>query len=75
MLLGFAATSAILVRVQRATLGAAYWLEPRGPSQARRELAPGHRESTWMTPVKRDPLDVPLEDKIACFRRNEAALR
>ncbi|MET0214995.1 MAG: TldD/PmbA family protein, partial [Vicinamibacterales bacterium] len=31
---------------------------------------------TWMTPVKRDPLEVPLEEKIALLiKANEAALR
>ncbi len=46
--------------------------------QARRvELAPVKPVTgTWITPVTRDPLDVPLEDKIALLlATNEAALK
>ncbi|MEP6780954.1 MAG: TldD/PmbA family protein [Gemmatimonadaceae bacterium] len=33
-------------------------------------------KGTWMTPVKRDPLEVPLEEKVALlFAANEAALK
>ncbi len=41
------------------------------------ELAPAASVTgTWMTPVKRDPLEVPLEEKIALLiKANEAALR
>ena len=46
--------------------------------QARRvELAPVTPvKGTWMTPVRRDPLEVPIEDKIALLlATNEAALK
>ena len=33
-------------------------------------------KGTWMTPVTRDPLDVPIEEKVALlFAANEAALK
>jgi TldD protein len=41
------------------------------------ELAPTPSvKGTWMTPVSRDPLEVPIEDKVALlFAANEAALK
>jgi TldD protein len=41
------------------------------------ELAPSPVvKGTWMTPVTRDPLDVPIEEKVALlFAANEAALK
>jgi TldD protein len=41
------------------------------------ELAPtAPVKGTWMTPIERDPIDVPLEDKVALlFAINEAALK
>ena len=41
------------------------------------ELAPTPSvKGTWMTPVTRDPLDVPIEEKVALlFAANEAALK
>jgi TldD protein len=41
------------------------------------ELAPAPVvKGTWMTPVKRDPLEAPLEEKVALlFAANEAALK
>lgn len=41
------------------------------------ELAPTPSvKGTWMTPVQRDPLEVPIEDKVALlFAANEAALK
>ena len=41
------------------------------------ELAPAPVvKGTWMTPVTRDPLEVPIEDKVALlFAANEAALK
>ena len=51
---------------------------PRASSSKRRvELAPVTPVTgTWMTPVRRDPLEVPLEEKIALLlAANEAALK
>jgi len=41
------------------------------------ELAPVKPvQGTWITPVRRDPIDVPLEEKVALlFATNEAALK
>jgi TldD protein len=41
------------------------------------ELAPvAAVKGTWMTPIVRDPIDVPIEDKVALlFAANEAALK
>jgi TldD protein len=41
------------------------------------ELAPSPAvKGTWMTPVTRDPIDVPIEEKVALlFAANEAALK
>ncbi len=76
---GFGATSAMTREgVQRAAADAA------GMSRAARivrrhrvELAPiTPVTGTWMTPVSRDPMDVPLEEKVALLlAANEAALK
>ena len=42
------------------------------------ELAPGevHRDVTWRSPIQTDPLDVPIEEKVALLlAANEAALK
>jgi TldD protein len=76
---GFAATSAM---TRAAAQGAA--LEATAMSKAARsvhkrqvELAPAPAvKGTWITPVTRDPLEVPLEDKIALLlAANDAALK
>jgi len=75
---GFAATSAMtpdgVVKVAReaARLSRA----ASGVQKRRIELAPTPVvKGTWATPVKRDPLEVPIEDKVALlFAANEAAL-
>ena len=76
---GFAATSTMTrTGVQNAareavTLSRAARTVQRRPV----ELAPATPVTgTWITPVQRDPIDVPLEDKIALLLgANEAALR
>ena len=76
---GFAATSTMTrAGVQNAareavTLSRAARTVQRRPV----ELAPAAPVTgTWMTPVQRDPIEVPLEDKIALLlRANEAALK
>src|SRR5262245_43942793 len=76
---GFAATSTM---TRGAARGAA--LEAIGMSRAakavhgrRVELAPTPRVTgAWITPVRRDPLEVPIEEKIALLlAANEAALK
>jgi TldD protein len=76
---GFAATSTMTRPAARAAA-----LEAMGMSRAARavqkhrvELAPVARVTgTWITPVRRDPLEVPIEDKIALLlATNEAALK
>jgi len=76
---GFAATSTMTRAAARTAA-----LEAINMSRAARavhthrvELAPtGRVTGTWMTPVRRDPLDVPIEDKIALLlAANEAALK
>jgi len=49
----------------------------RGIHKRRVELAPVKPvQGTWITPVRRDPLDVPLEEKVALLLSvNEAALK
>src|SRR5262245_7999760 len=76
---GFAATSTMTREgVQRAaTDAAAMSRAARIVRKHRVELAPiTPVTGTWMTPVRRDPIDVPLEEKIALlFAANEAALK
>jgi TldD protein len=76
---GFAATS-VMTRggAQAAALDAIVLSRAARAVQARRvELAPVKPVTgTWITPVTRDPLDVPLEDKIALLlAANAAALK
>jgi TldD protein len=76
---GFAATS-VMTRAgaQAAALEAIVLSRAARAVQGRRvELAPVKPVTgTWITPVTRDPLDVPLEDKIALLlATNEAALK
>ncbi len=76
---GFAATSSMTRSgVQKATLEAAYMARAaRAVHKRSVELAPVTPvRGTWMTPVKRDPLEVPLEDKVALLlAANEAAMK
>ena len=76
---GFAATSAMTKPgAQRVARQAADLSRSARLVQARRvELAPVTPvQGTWMTPVRRDPLEVPLEEKIALLlAANEAALK
>jgi TldD protein len=76
---GFAATSSLTrVGVQKATADAIALSRAARTVQRRPiELAPAAKANgVWMTPIKRDPLDVSLEDKIALLlRTNEAALK
>jgi TldD protein len=76
---GFAATS-VMTRAgaQAAALEAIVMSRAARAVQARRvELAPVMPvKGTWITPVTRDPLEVPLEDKVALLlAANEAALK
>jgi TldD protein len=76
---GFAATS-VMTRggAERAARDAGIMSQAARVVQKRRvELAPAKPvRGTWMTPVQRDPLDVPIEDKIALLiATNEAALK
>jgi TldD protein len=76
---GFAATSdmtkegAVRVAREAARIARAARTAQKRPI----ELAPTPVvKGTWMTPVKRDPLEVPLEEKVAyLFAANEAALK
>ena len=76
---GFAATSTMTrAGAQNAARDAAVLSRAARTVQARRvELAPvTPAQGTWMTPVQRDPIEVPLEDKIALLlATNEAALK
>ena len=76
---GFAATSGMTKDgVRKAALEAAFMSRAARAVQRRRvELAPAKPVTgTWITPVRRDPLDVPLEDKVALLlATNEAALK
>jgi TldD protein len=48
------------------------------PARRPVELAPGevHRDATWRAPIREDPFDVSVEDKVALLlAANEAALR
>ncbi|MDB4878262.1 MAG: peptidase modulator of gyrase [Gemmatimonadetes bacterium] len=76
---GFAATSnmtkdgAVKVAREAARLSRAAKSAQKRPV----ELAPAPvAKGTWMTPIVRDPLDVPIEEKVALlFATNEAALK
>ena len=79
---GFAATNNLtkdgVVKVARESAARpfrAYGEDPQ--ASADRQLAPTPVvKGTWMTPVTRDPLDVPIEEKVAMlFAANEAALK
>jgi TldD protein len=76
---GFAATSTMTrAGAQAAARDAAVLSRAARTLHARRvELAPATpAKGTWITPVRRDPLEVPLEDKIALLlATNEAALK
>jgi TldD protein len=76
---GFAATSTMTRDgVQRAARDAVSLSRAARTLQRRPvELAPAAPVTgVWMTPIQRDPIDVPLEDKIALLlRANEAALK
>jgi TldD protein len=75
---GFAATSAMTRAGVQSAARDAITLSRAARTVQRRpvELAPSTPVTgTWMTPVQRDPIDVPLEEKIALLlRANEAAL-
>jgi TldD protein len=76
---GFAATSMLTHAAVQKVAGEAVALSRAARSVQRRpvELAPTPAVTgLWITPIKRDPVDVPLEDKIALLlRANEAALK
>jgi len=76
---GFAATSTMTREsVQRAAADAtAMSRAARIVRKHRVELAPATAVTgTWITPVRRDPVDVPLEEKVALLlAANEAALK
>ena len=76
---GFAATSRMTkAGARQAAMNAATMSgAARGIHKRRVELAPVKPvQGTWITPVRRDPLDVPLEEKIALLlSTNEAALK
>jgi TldD protein len=76
---GFAATNQMTKEaVRRTTLEAAYMSRAaRAVLRHRVELAPVKPVTgTWMTPIERDPLEVPLEEKVALLLgTNDAALK
>jgi TldD protein len=76
---GFAATSTLTRAGVQAAAREALTLSRAASTVQRRpvELAPSAPVvGTWMTPVQRDPVEVPLEEKIALLlRANEAALK
>ena len=76
---GFAATSTMTRPAARAAAleATAMSRAARAVQKHRVELAPVARVTgTWITPVRRDPLEVPIEDKIALLlATNEAALK
>ena len=76
---GFAATSSLTRESVQQTAREAARLSRAARTVQKRpvELAPVQPvKGTWRTPVKRDPLDVPIEEKVALlFAANEAALR
>jgi TldD protein len=76
---GFAATSLMTRDSAQRTALAAVELSKAARALRRRrvELAPVEPVTgTWITPVRRDPIDVPIEEKIALLlAANEAALK
>jgi TldD protein len=76
---GFAATSTMTRPGVQNAAREAITLSRAARTVQRRpvELAPVKAVTgTWMTPVQRDPIDVPLEEKVALLlRSNEAALK
>lgn len=76
---GFAATSAMTRPGVQSAARDAITLSRAARTVQRRpvELAPARPVTgTWITPVERDPIDVPLEEKIALLLgANEAALK
>jgi TldD protein len=76
---GFASTSVLTRGSARQTALEAVSLSKaaRAVQKRRVELAPvSPVVGTWITPIQRDPLDVPIEDKIALLlATNEAALK
>jgi TldD protein len=76
---GFAATSTMTRAGAQSAARDAVTLSRAARSVQRKpvELAPAAPVTgTWMTPVQRDPIEVPLEEKIALLlRANEAALK
>ena len=76
---GFAATSTMTKEAVQKVAREAARLSRAAKSVQRRpiELAPSAPvKGTWMTPVTRDPLDVPIEEKVALLlAANEAALK
>jgi TldD protein len=76
---GFAATSEMTRDGVVKTAREAARLSRAARSVQRRpvELAPvAAVKGTWMTPIRRDPIDIPIEDKVALLlATNEAALK
>ncbi len=76
---GFAATSNMTKEgvVKTAREAARIARAARAVQKRPVELAPAAAvKGTWMTPVTRDPIDVPIEEKVALlFAANEAALK
>jgi TldD protein len=76
---GFAATSEMTKEgvVKAARESARIAKAARSAQRRPVELAPAPAvKGTWMTPVTRDPIDVPIEEKVALlFAANEAALK
>jgi TldD protein len=76
---GFAATATMTAAGAQQAAQQAVRLSKAAKSVQRRpvELAPVTPvKGTWRTPVKRDPVDVPIEDKVALLlAANEAALK
>ena len=76
---GFAATSRMTRSgAQQAALAAVEMSKAARAVRRRRvELAPTRPVTgTWMTPVRKDPIEIPIEDKIALLlATNEAALK
>jgi len=76
---GFAATSDMTPAgvVKAARESARIAKAARSAQRRPVELAPAPAvKGTWMTPVTRDPIDVPIEEKVALlFAANEAALK
>ena len=76
---GFAATNKMTKEAVRRTASEAAYMSraARAVQRHRIELAPVKPiTGTWMTPIQRDPLEVPLEEKVALLlAANEAALK